>query len=62
MNGVKIRRTFDISQAITEGFFETRSKEKTLFFTLLAILASPEPISIPLTRFQQVKLKHSNTG
>jgi hypothetical protein len=48
MNGVKIQRTFDISQAITEGFFETRSKEKTLFFTLLAILASPETILVSI--------------
>lgn len=33
--------TFDISQATTEGSVETRSKEKTLFFTLLASCASP---------------------
>lgn len=44
-NKVKIRHTLDISQAITEGFFETRSKEKTLFFTLFAIFAQPQPKS-----------------
>lgn len=33
--------TFDISQAITEGSFETRSIEKTLFFTFFARRASP---------------------
>lgn len=34
--------TFDMSQAITEGSFETRSKEKTLFFTFFARRASPD--------------------
>ena len=34
-------RTFDISQATTEGSLETRSNEKTLFFTFLARRASP---------------------
>lgn len=34
--------TFDISQAITEGSFATRSKDQTLFFTLLANRPSPE--------------------
>lgn len=33
--------TFDISQEITEGSFEMRSKEKTLFFTFFARRASP---------------------
>ena len=33
--------TFDMSQAITEGSFETRSKENTLFFTFFARRASP---------------------
>lgn len=33
--------TFDISQAITEGSFETRSNEKTLFFTFFERRASP---------------------
>ena len=35
-------RTFDISQAITEGSFETRSKEKTWFLTFFERRASPE--------------------
>lgn len=34
--------TFDMSQAITEGSCATRSKDQTLFFTLLASRASPE--------------------
>jgi len=33
--------TFAMSQAITLGSLETRSREKTLFFTLLAMSASP---------------------
>ena len=36
------RDAFDISQAITEGSFETRSKEKTLFFTFFSRRASGE--------------------
>lgn len=35
------RLTFDMSQAITEGSFETRSIEKTLFFTPFDRRASP---------------------
>lgn len=31
-----------MSHAITEGSFETRSSEKTLFFTLFARRASPD--------------------
>lgn len=34
--------TFDMSQAIIDGSFETRSMEKTLLFTFLARQASPE--------------------
>ncbi len=34
--------TLDMSQAITEGSFETRSKENTLFFTFLARRAFPD--------------------
>lgn len=33
--------TFAMSQAITFGSLETRSREKTLFFTLFAMSASP---------------------
>lgn len=33
--------TFDMSQAITEGSLDTRSMEKTLFFTFFARRASP---------------------
>jgi len=35
------KHTFAMSQAITFGSLETRSIEKTLFFTLLAMSASP---------------------
>jgi len=35
------KHTFAMSQAITFGSLETRSREKTLFLTLLAMSASP---------------------
>lgn len=38
---LKKPHTFDISQAITEGSLDTRSKEKTLLFTFFARRASP---------------------
>ena len=41
-----------MSQAITLGSLETRSREKTLFFTLLAMSASP--------RIQWIQWKHEN--
>lgn len=34
--------TLDMSHAITEGSFETRSRENTLFFTFFARRASPD--------------------
>lgn len=37
----KKAHTFDMSQEITEGSLEMRSKEKTLFFTFFARRASP---------------------
>lgn len=39
--GFCIAPTLDISQAITNGSFETRSREKTLLVTLFASIASP---------------------
>lgn len=44
-----------MSQAITEGSFETRSKEKTLFFTFFARRASPETQLSRMTMTEQRK-------
>lgn len=51
------KHTFDISHAITDGSFETRSKEKTLFLTFLARRASPEKSSTKATVIYELKLE-----